>query len=409
MPCIARKADTVICNKAITEGQTLCKTHEKVKENKGPNAFAVEQLKLKHKFEKKQEKDIMDPLRRELQNMGRTDPARQALLDEYITRSREFDRRVSNERLALLRQQREEIDRTGINPDQAQIDRRELNALTDRWGGLRRSILRFPNHDWTIDVEQYRWRVQAFIDDRRFRGEDHERLVAHLEMVVLEFQDLMRDNALLAGRHAALAAQRRAVRVALNPNENMGAFAQDKQNVHTTAAVKQVKHNIEVIRNIFVPEEYRWNTTKISKTFKEIVYECDLSPKGNWQFASYYCDKATIYDMEPGIFGIMVDGVWQFIRDSKDKSCLVKILKTEFEDNIGMCAQGNLSRVCNILSGYLPGIGQAESISEILGREFPKLKELKDEDARIAHAQRILRENNVPEVEWDVWIDALRE
>ena len=104
----------------------------------------------------------------------------------------------------------------------------------------------------------------------------------------------------------------------------------------------------------------------------------------------------------------MTDGVWQYIRDSEDKACLVKILKTELEDNIGMCAQGNLSRICNVLSGYLQGIGQSESISTILGREFPKLMEIEREADRFREGERILRENNVPEVEWEVWLDPLR-
>jgi hypothetical protein len=157
-----------------------------------------------------------------------------------------------------------------------------------------------------------------------------------------------------------------------------------------------------------VPEEYRWNPTKISKTYREIVFDCDLSPRGNWQFASYYCNNAQIYDLEEGIFGIMTDGVWQYIRDSEDKRCLINILKRELEDNIGMCAQGNLSRICNVLSGYLPGIGQSESIATILGREFPKLMEIEREPDRLRQGERILRENNVPEAEWEVWLDPLR-
>jgi hypothetical protein len=268
----------------------------------------------------------------------------------------------------------------------------------------------------------FRQRIQDVINGNQLGDVNNEALVDHLLFIEQDYRNVLEgirvDRAAApaprgraAAIHAAGVAARAEAeaRALANPNENMGAFARDKQNVHTTAAVKQIKHNINVIRGIFVPEEYRWNPKATSKTFKEIVYECDLSPKGNWQFASYYCNNATIYDLEPGIFGIMTDGVWQFIRDSPDKTCLVKILKTELEDNIGMCAQGNLSRICNVLSGYLEGIGQRESLYEVLGREFSKLFEIAREGDRFREGERILRENNVPEAEWETWLDPLRD
>ena len=442
MPCTARKADTVICGRAIPDNQTLCGMHEAVKERAGPNKFALDQLKLRHKSEKNAEDERIQPLLARLRALPAHDPLRAPLFDEYITQSGAFNRRQSNERVALIREQRAEIERNGgVNPDQANIDRRSVRNTIREWHGFRRRIMRWPHVNWDVHIGSYRQRIQDLINGNQLGAENNAELTQHLVFIAEDYRQLLQNaraeveeaqiRARIAARDPVAAAQRIAAgglvgrraqiqaageaaraeaeaRAAANPNENMGAFARDRQNVHTSAAVKQVKHNINVIRQIFVPEEYRWNPKKISKTFKEIVYECDLTPKGNWQFASYYCNNAQIYDLEEGIFGIMTDGVWQYIRDSEDKACLVKILKTELEDNIGMCAQGNLSRICNVLSGYLPGIGQSESISTILGREFPKLMEIEREADRFREGERILRENNVPEVEWEVWLDPLR-
>ena len=82
--------------------------------------------------------------------------------------------------------------------------------------------------------------------------------------------------------------------------------------------------------------------------------------------------------------------MWQYIKSSDDKDDLCKILKQELQDNVGMCMQGNLSRLCNVLAGYLEGIGSAESIAEVLGREFPKLWEIDNADERVAHGNKIL-------------------
>jgi threonyl-tRNA synthetase len=96
-----------------------------------------------------------------------------------------------------------------------------------------------------------------------------------------------------------------------------------------------------------------------------------------------------------------------FILNSSDKEDLCRCLKQEMEDNIGMCAQGNLSRLCNILAGYMEGIGSQESLVEILGREFSKLMEIESMEERLTKAFYVLKENNVPIVDWKKWLDPL--
>lgn len=416
MPCTARKADTVICGRIIPDNQTLCGMHEGVKNRTGPNAFRVKQLKLKHKSEMTEFEQRMVPVMRELQALPIGSEQRAAILDRYITESGQIRTQHRTETAALNTQLRNELlANGGVNPDQANENRIATGRLVREWFHLRRRILRWPGINWDNPIGGYRQRIQDVINGNQLGAENNAELTQHLAFIAQDYLHLLQDARALVqaggGRRAqiqAAARQEAEVHAAANPNENMGAFARDKQNVHTTAAVKQIKHNINVIRQIFVPEEYRWNPTKISKTYREIVFDCDLSPKGNWQFASYYCNNAQIYDLEEGIFGIMTDGVWQYIRDSEDKRCLINILKRELEDNIGMCAQGNLSRICNVLSGYLQGIGQQESISTILGREFPKLMEIEREPDRLRQGERILRENNVPEAEWEVWLEPLR-
>jgi hypothetical protein len=204
-------------------------------------------------------------------------------------------------------------------------------------------------------------------------------------------------------------AQRLGARAMALPNPNVLArFANDNQNVHTQLVVEQTKKNVTEILKIPVPIDYRWQRNTLSMTYKTIILFCRLSPKSTWQFTSMYCSDATIYDLEPGIFGKVVDGVWQFISKSPHKQDLKKILTSELRDNIGMCAQGNLSRICNVLQGYLEGIGQKESVSEILGREFPKLMEIENQVEREARGAAILRENNVPENQWENWLEPLR-
>jgi hypothetical protein len=183
-------------------------------------------------------------------------------------------------------------------------------------------------------------------------------------------------------------------------------FAADPQNVHTRLAVDNVKRIIANVRTIPVPAEYKWDKRICSKTPGEIIAECRLTQSAAWQMMSQYAQDTAIYDIEEGIYGKVLDSVWQFIKTHAEKDSLIAILRTELEDNIGMCAQGNLTRICNILAGYLDGVGSLESLSERLGRLIPPLLEIDNRDERHVRVLDVLRDNAVPADQWDSWIDA---
>jgi hypothetical protein len=229
-------------------------------------------------------------------------------------------------------------------------------------------------------------------------------------------------NARAEHRHQLLLARVRRIEDAdrfLEPEDNhvpvqpvqreLRQFAADPQNVHTLEAVRQTKEIVERIRRIPVPEDYRWNNTIASKTPFEIGWHCKLSQRAAWQMMSQYAQEVAIYDIEVGIYGKVLDSVWQYVKNSSDKEDLCRVIKQEMEDNVGMCAQGNLSRICNVLAGYMEGVGAQESVAEILGRELPLLMSIQDEYQRLVAAHHILRNNMVPEAEWSAWLDALHD
>lgn len=187
----------------------------------------------------------------------------------------------------------------------------------------------------------------------------------------------------------------------------LGQMAADPQNVHTTRVVEHTKAIIDRVLTIHVPEPYRWNTTTCSLTPGEIMFTCKLSPTAAWQMSAKYCQAETIYEYSGGIYGRVLDSVWQFILDSPDKEDMCRGLRQEMEDNIGMCAQGNLSRLCNILSGYLDGVVITESVAERMGRLLPPLLEIDDDDLRFLNVLRILKTEDVPKSEWIVWAEPL--
>jgi hypothetical protein len=186
-------------------------------------------------------------------------------------------------------------------------------------------------------------------------------------------------------------------------------FTQDRQNIHTSAVVTQTNDVIKKILEISVPAEYAWNSKTCSRTPFEIGLECALTPKSTQEMIRRYCSHETVEDRVPGIYGKVLDAVWQFTKSSEDKVNLCKIIKQEMEDNVGMCTQGNLYRLCNILAGYVDGVGVSESITELLGRLLPPLMDVEDVNERLLLAAKILKENGVPNAEWKAWTDPLFE
>jgi hypothetical protein len=350
--CVGITADGRQCQKrkcAEVGDGTRCRTHFKVVQRNGPHKTELDEINAKHKFIKTQRINAF-----------------------YM-----------EHRIPLNEEAQFQLE--GIKQTLKDALREELDAARERHAAERLRL----GHD--PDAEANRRREADRLQRERVREERRE-----------EFH-----------RHMALIRQRPAIEVAREAMERYGGaadprplaqFTSDPQNVHTTQMVKQTKEIVEKVRQIPVPPEYQWNLNITSKTAGEIIAECKLSIHASCQMLTQYSHKTAIYDIEDGIYGKVLDSVWQFIKNSPDKEDLCRILKQEMEDNIGMCAQGNLTRLCNILAGYLDGVAPPESVADKMGRLLPPLMEVEDPLERIYNAFKIMKDNHVPFAEWDSWV-----
>jgi hypothetical protein len=358
MPCQAIKTSGEPCNKGT---ENICKKHQNLINKNGPNQTALNELKYKLKKQIRDEEERVNTLRET------ATPQENTVLFENLQIFRQRKKIDFQENLNVLRrQQRAEIERTGVDPDAPAKERQREEA--------NRRIAEWRIRQAARMAAQNAWR---------------------------EVHGIQVNNGIAGAVHVAVA------NVIQPVNRGLQEFAADPQNVHTTEAVNQTKEIVAFIRKIPVPEGYRWHAIESSKTPFEIGMECKLSQRAAWQMVSQYAQDTSIYDIEAGIYGKVLDSVWQYVKNSSDKEDLCKIIKRELEDNIGMCAQGNLSRICNVLAGYLEGVGSQESLSERLGRLLAPLAEIPDEFERIRQACDILRENRVPHNEWETWTDPL--
>jgi len=239
-----------------------------------------------------------------------------------------------------------------------------------------------------VERERARWAAER----ARYRAAIAERQARRAALIAREAR-----RAAVAERQAHLAAQ--------NAGGELAQLAADRQNVHTAVVVEKVQRTVETVLTIIVPPEYQ---TETLKTPGEIILECGLTKESAWQMMAKYCADDEIYDMGRGIYARVLNSVWQYIKTSPHIEDLKKILAVELKDNIGMCAQGNLSRLCNILSGYLDGVDtEAKTKNETIGERFSALLDIDNLQQRLEAGQRILEELNVPLEDRGHWIDAL--
>jgi len=356
--CIAIKAsDGLRCSKRGTV-ERRCGTHHKIVTDEGPNRVELKGVLYSFNGQKKALTKHFNQL---IAALGRQPWINNR--DDYLRINREYEQRLrlTNAEQAqqynnVYERQQADIERTGINPDAVQDARREVQRQQHLARLRERQMVFEQEHQERLN------RRQREIEARNVRHEHRQ-------------------------------AEER-------PLAN---FANDRQNVHTTAAVTQTLKIVNEILKIPVPEEYKWNMKSVSKTMSEIISECNLSPASAWQMVAKYCSDETIYDLVPGVYGKVLDSVWQYIKDSPDKEDLKKILTSEMRDNIGMCAQGNLSRLTNILAGYVDCVVVEESIADKLGRMLPPLMDVNDIPRRLNYAARIFKEVGLPNDQWEAW------
>lgn len=184
--------------------------------------------------------------------------------------------------------------------------------------------------------------------------------------------------------------------------DNLAAFVQDKENVHTKEIVDPVMKTAKKLI------KYSSKISKTQDTFKEIICECNLSGEARKQTCLMYYSSDKIYNLKAPTYKLLLDGLWGFILNQKEdiKKELTLRITQELEDNVGTCPAGNISRLINVLTGYIAVTDkQEESIQDLMA----KISKIDDKVRRTEEAKNVLKSKNIPSPEWNAWLEALEE
>lgn len=186
---------------------------------------------------------------------------------------------------------------------------------------------------------------------------------------------------------------------------NLSAFATDNQNVHRSS-VQNTTHNMvlsilqrplidgqdalfEIITDFTNPKIVRWTEHTRDTTITEIT-------------SDYYNTEAFSL-----MYGDVLDHVWAYIRPHTHRVDLVVRLAQEIADGIGMCSNGKMARLMNVLQGYDETLEQ-EAPKELFQHKIALLTKL-PLDERESAARALFAEYNIAAEEHGAWLEPLLE
>jgi hypothetical protein len=183
-------------------------------------------------------------------------------------------------------------------------------------------------------------------------------------------------------------------------NNTLAAISRDSQNVHKSVVSDQTNRYTEILLGMNVP--------KTQDTLQELR-DAWSKPKrllmndiGKW-YRQSHCRNP-----DDHLYKRILDGLWAHIQTSEFKTELMKRLHEECTDAIGMCCEGHISRLCNVLTGFDDRFVAEVPTGEMIQERIAKISELETSaEEKALEAWKVLEELKVPEEERRAWIDAL--
>jgi hypothetical protein len=184
---------------------------------------------------------------------------------------------------------------------------------------------------------------------------------------------------------------------------DLGKFIKDRQNVHTRVVNRQT--------NAIMSELAKQPVKKKQKTMDEIMeiwqakYTWDtIQPI--YKDMTYWANVSEVEKEDDWAYRVALRALWAKIKtyETETRDELTKRLFEECQDSVGMCAQGHLTRLANVLVGFDGSVApQKESLQDRM--VAISLLEL-DTELKIVQATKIMDEMNIPKEKQTAWLEA---
>lgn len=189
----------------------------------------------------------------------------------------------------------------------------------------------------------------------------------------------------------------------VKPKSALHALATDRQNIHTTAVGKQTTEALELLLKTKVPKEQD-TSAEIARSWS--AKDKKTATRVGKDVRRWYTQPNCREDGDH-LYQRALDGLWARIRVSKHKSDLVERLWEECNEADGMCCEGHIARLCNVMVGFDDAFKAEVPVGERLQQRMSAIAE-KDvtTEHKIGAAWAVFEELKIPLEERSAWIEA---
>lgn len=193
------------------------------------------------------------------------------------------------------------------------------------------------------------------------------------------------------------------------PN-NLAMIARDRQNVHTTAVSEQTNKGLEKLM-----EEGKGKS--LERAPEWFAARWLLKSYGEWEkvvrtvndMIRWY-DTRTCRIHNDWLYRKTLDGLYMTIRKIESPDTKNELFKRVFEEcfeSIGMCCDGHISRLCNVLVGFDDAFLPPVPFGEVLQNKMAAIAALEIETSeKVKQATEFFNEFAVPEADRVAWLEA---
>ena len=189
--------------------------------------------------------------------------------------------------------------------------------------------------------------------------------------------------------------------------QTLAGIAGDRQNIHTAVISTQTNQGLKVLFEQVVPPDQAtlfeivtaWRELKVAEV-PEI--QSVLQDMAEWYTRSMCRAEGDFLYMR------VLDHLWSLILHSEENTELVKRLYQECFEAQGMCCDGHINRLVNVMVGFHDAFNPPLSPKEILQNKMSAIA-MRDGslDDKIKEAMEVFEEVKLPEEERQVWLDSL--
>jgi len=202
------------------------------------------------------------------------------------------------------------------------------------------------------------------------------------------------------------------------PMGPLGRLAADRQNVHTTAVTQQTNDNLDLLLEATpsTPGDTlsiltRWWMAVMRPPFED--YWRVMEDVRHWY------GKRTCRKTNDTLYKRVLEGLVEKVLLATDDRTpeanalfeeLVKRTWEECEESVGMCCDGHLSRLANVLVGFDEAFRPPVAVGEMLQQKIAAIAELKvSAKHKLQRAVAVMDELKVPVEDRAPWLEALTE